>query len=104
MGKDMNNFIQPHIHNPVPRNMHYSIETLFIKKGRLRIDFYDSQKNYLASRILQAFCGHGIEVYRKASTFRKGQINEWRNEFKKEHLLAFEKVAGNILEIFGYKK
>ena len=49
MGKDMNKFIQPHIHNPVPRNVHYSIETLFIKKGRLRIDFYDSQKNYLVS-------------------------------------------------------
>ena len=60
----------------------------------LGIKIEESELNYILNNL----------YYRKASTFRKGQINEWRNEFKKEHLLEFEKVAGNILEIFGYKK
>jgi hypothetical protein len=40
----------------------------------------------------------------KATTFRKGQIGSWRDEFKKEHIMAFDKVAGNILDIFGYER
>lgn len=44
--------IQPHVHNPVKREVHYTKEILFIKKGKLRVDFYDDCKNYLESRIL----------------------------------------------------
>lgn len=61
--------IQPHIHNPVQRSVAYTLEVLFIKKGKLRVDFYDDQKNYLESRILGAgdtillaTGGHGFEV------------------------------------------
>ena len=36
--------ILPHIHNPVPRKVLYTQETLFIKKGKLRVDFYDTNK------------------------------------------------------------
>jgi len=42
---------------------------LFIKKGKLRVDFYDNEKTYLESRmlgagdtILLATGGHGFEV------------------------------------------
>jgi mannose-6-phosphate isomerase-like protein (cupin superfamily) len=42
---------------------------LFIKRGRLRVDFYDNDQKYLESRILQAgdvillaTGGHGFEV------------------------------------------
>jgi hypothetical protein len=32
--------IDPHIHNPVTRSVVYTQETLFIKRGRLRVDFF----------------------------------------------------------------
>ncbi|MEK7226592.1 MAG: hypothetical protein AAB221_13045, partial [Bacteroidota bacterium] len=61
--------IDPHIHNVVPRQVHLTQEVLLVKKGRVRIDFYDDQKNYLESRvlitgdvILLAAGGHGFEM------------------------------------------
>lgn len=61
--------IEPHVHNPVPREVHYTQEVLFIKRGKIRVDFYDTQQNYLESRtlasgdvILLATGGHGFEV------------------------------------------
>lgn len=61
--------IEPHVHNPVPREVHYTQEVLFIKRGKIRVDFYDAQQNYLESRtlesgdvILLATGGHGFEV------------------------------------------
>jgi mannose-6-phosphate isomerase-like protein (cupin superfamily) len=61
--------IAPHVHNPVPREVQYTQEVLFIRKGRLRVDFYDHRRCYLRSRILEAGDvilliegGHGFEV------------------------------------------
>ena len=61
--------IQPHIHNPVRREVLYTQEVLLIKKGKLRVDFYNDNQEYLLSRILEAGdiillieCGHGFEV------------------------------------------
>lgn len=61
--------IPPHVHNPVPRNVEYTLEVLFIKKGILRVDFYTNAKAYIESRtlhagdtILLATGGHGFEV------------------------------------------
>ena len=45
--------ISPHVHNPVTREVEYTKEVLFIRSGRLRIDFYDDNQAYLESRILQ---------------------------------------------------
>ena len=45
--------IQAHIHNPVSREVHYTQEVLFIKKGKLRVDFYTQDKEYLESRVLE---------------------------------------------------
>jgi len=44
--------IQAHVHKPVPRTVKYTQETLFIKKGRVKINFFDEEKQYLDSRIL----------------------------------------------------
>ena len=59
----------PHVHNLVPREVHYTQEVLFIRKGKLRIDFYNNEKEYLESRIFQegdvillVSGGHGFEV------------------------------------------
>ena len=61
--------ILPHVHNPVIREVQYTQETLFIKKGRMRVDFYNEQQQYLASHILETgdvvllvAGGHGFEV------------------------------------------
>jgi mannose-6-phosphate isomerase-like protein (cupin superfamily) len=61
--------IVPHIHNPVKREVQYTKEVLFIKSGRVRVDFYDDDKVYIESRILNegdlillAFGGHGFEM------------------------------------------
>ncbi len=46
--------IQAHIHKPVPRSVKYTQETLFIKKGKVKINFYNEQKKYLYARTLQS--------------------------------------------------
>lgn len=46
--------IPPHVHNPVPREVLFTQEVLFIRRGKLRVDFYDDEQNYLESRTLQA--------------------------------------------------
>jgi mannose-6-phosphate isomerase-like protein (cupin superfamily) len=61
--------IKPHLHNPVLREVHYTQEVLLIRKGVLRVDFYDEKRNYLDSRmlftgdtILLVTGGHGFRV------------------------------------------
>ena len=61
--------IPPHVHNPVVRTVEFTKEVLFIKSGRIRVDFYDDGRNYLESRILQtgdvillSSGGHGFEI------------------------------------------
>jgi hypothetical protein len=61
--------IPPHVHNIVKREVQFTKEVLIIKKGKVRVDFYDDDKNYLESSIvgkgdviLLAFGGHGFEM------------------------------------------
>ena len=44
--------IKPHRHNLVPREVHLTQEVLFIKSGKVRVDFYNNDQFYLESRIL----------------------------------------------------
>ena len=61
--------IDAHIHNLVHRNVVLTQEVLFIKKGKLRVDFYDDYQDYLESHLLEAgdiilltSGGHGFKV------------------------------------------
>jgi hypothetical protein len=61
--------IEPHLHKPHLRNVSYTQETLVLKRGKLRVDFFDDEKTYLFSRTLGAGDvillirgGHGFEV------------------------------------------
>ena len=61
--------IQAHLHNEVPRAIMTTQEVLFVRRGRLRVDFFTQNKQYLESRILEpgdvillACGGHGFEV------------------------------------------
>ena len=72
--------IDPHVHNSVKREVHFTKEVLFIRKGKLRVDFYDDCRNYLESRvlvagdvILLATGGHGFEVLEDLEMFEVKQ-------------------------------
>jgi mannose-6-phosphate isomerase-like protein (cupin superfamily) len=59
--------IPPHVHNPVTREVRYTKEVLFIRSGRLRVDFYTEAQAYIESTILEAgdvillaYGGHGF--------------------------------------------
>ena len=61
--------IPPHVHNPVAREVQFTKEVLIIRTGKVRVDFYDDDQNYLESRILNqgdivllAYGGHGFEM------------------------------------------
>ncbi|MFB1490576.1 MULTISPECIES: hypothetical protein [unclassified Thiocapsa] len=73
MRRPTGHLIEPHSHNPVPREVVYTQEVLFIRSGRLRVDFYDDERNWIESRelgpgdvILLAAGGHGFEVLDEA--------------------------------------
>ena len=61
--------ILPHLHNRVKRNVEFTNEVLLIKSGKVRIDFYDENKDYFISQILDkgdvillVSGGHGFEM------------------------------------------
>ena len=61
--------IKPHIHYQIPRTVSTLQEVLLIKKGKVRVDFYDAKKEYLISEILLkgdliilVSCGHGFSM------------------------------------------
>jgi mannose-6-phosphate isomerase-like protein (cupin superfamily) len=69
MKRNQGYIIPPHVHNPVIREVQYTKEVLFIRSGRLRVDFYSESQEYLESKILEsgdvillAYGGHGFEV------------------------------------------
>ena len=69
MNRPKNYVILPHLHNKVVRNINFTKEVLFIKSGKVRVDFYDDNKQYLESHILYtgdvillAYGGHGFKM------------------------------------------
>lgn len=72
--------IDAHVHNPIPREVSYTQEVLFIRRGKLRVDFYALDKRYLESReleggdvILLVSGGHGFEVLEALEMFEVKQ-------------------------------
>lgn len=60
--------VKAHMHNAVPREVLVTRETLLIKSGKVRVDFYCDNKEYAESRVLQSgdvllivSGGHGFE-------------------------------------------
>ena len=61
--------IQPHVHNSAQRQVQFTKETLFIRKGKVRVDFYTDEQIYIESYILEtgdvillSEGGHGFEI------------------------------------------
>ena len=69
MNRPKGEVIQAHIHEPISRTLIGTQEVLYIRKGRIRVDFYESDRTYVSSTILGAgdlmllsTGGHGFEV------------------------------------------
>lgn len=69
MRRPAGHVISPHVHNSVSREIEYTKETLIIRSGRVRIDFFSDDRDYLESMILEAgdivllaYGGHGFEM------------------------------------------
>ena len=80
MNRPKNYEIKPHIHKQVKREVFYTNEVLFIKKGLVQVDFYDDKKNFLESRILKRGDlillikgGHGFKFLEESEVFEVKQ-------------------------------
>ena len=69
MNRPKGEVIQAHIHEPISRTLFGTQEVLYIRKGRIRVDFYESDRTYVSSMVLEAgdlmllnTGGHGFEV------------------------------------------
>jgi len=69
MNRPKGHSIPPHVHNRVLREVYYTNEVLFIKSGRVRVDFYLESQEYVESTILEkgdvillVHGGHGFEM------------------------------------------
>ena len=94
--------IQPHLHNPVLREVQFTKEVLFIKSGKVRADFYDNEKKYLESRILVsgdvillAFGGHCFEMIEDSEIIEVIQV-PYAGEADKTR---FKSVSTNQIKI-----
>jgi len=61
--------IPPHVHNEVQREVTLTQETLFVRRGAVRVDLYRADREFLLSRVLRtgdvillATGGHGFEI------------------------------------------
>lgn len=104
MNHPMGKLIEPHVHNLVPRQVHYTQEVLFIRKGKLRVDFYDNQQQYLESHVLSAGDvillaggGHGFEVLEEVEMFEVKQ-GPYAGEGDKIRFVGIDARQVNLVE------
>jgi len=93
--------VEPHIHNIIPREVSFTQEVLFIKSGKVRIDFYDNNKKYRESRVLEssdiilfADSGHGLVMLEKCEIIevKQGPYLEVEDKIKFESVSEDEIV------------
>lgn len=102
MKRPKNYVIPPHVHNAVAREVQFTKEVLFIKSGKVRVDFYDDDKNYFESTILEAgdvillaYGGHGFQMLEESEIIEVKQ-GPYAGEMDK---VRFEPVDKEELEI-----
>jgi len=94
--------IPPHTHNSVKRDVHFTQEVLVIKSGKVRVDYYDDDRNYLESRVLNqgdvallAYGGHGFEMLEDSEMIEVKQ-GPYVGEMDK---VRFEPISKSQVEI-----
>ncbi len=96
--------ISPHVHQPALREVKYTQEVLFIRQGKLRVDFYDNQQNYLESHVLSTgdvilliTGGHGFEVLEEVEMVEVKQ-GPYLGADDKTHFVGIEPSQIKIME------
>jgi hypothetical protein len=94
--------VPPHTHNSVKRDVHFTQEVLVIKSGKVRVDYYDDDRSYLESRVLNqgdvvllAYGGHGFEMLEDSEMIEVKQ-GPYVGEMDK---VRFEPVSKSQVEI-----
>lgn len=107
MNRPVDYVIQPHVHNPVRREVQYTKEVLFIKSGKVRVDFYSDNKDYIESTIIDAgdvillaFGGHGFQIIEAAEIIEVKQ-GPYAGEHDKTR---FQPVALDQIRMRGQSK
>jgi mannose-6-phosphate isomerase-like protein (cupin superfamily) len=96
--------IKPHTHKPVQREVTKTLEVLFVRKGKLRVDFYTDARVYKESRLLGAgdvvllvAGGHGFEMLEPVEMFEVKQGPYAGDQDK----MLFEAVAPDAVRLAG---
>lgn len=96
--------IRPHVHMRFPREILYTKEVLYIKKGKIRVDFYTDTQQYLESKVLSegdiillAFGGHGIEMLEETEIIEVKQ-GPYSAELDKQRFEAIDKSQLKITD------
>jgi hypothetical protein len=104
MNRPQGYIIKPHLHNRVSREVHYTNEVLFIKSGRVRVDFYGIDQQYRESRVLNGgdiilliVGGHGFEML-SASEIVEVKQGPYVGEHDK---IRFDPVPADQIKIYG---
>jgi hypothetical protein len=104
MNRPQGYVIPPHVHNPVAREVQFTKEVLFIKSGKVRVDFYDDEQHYLESRVLRqgdvvllAFGGHGFEML-EASEIIEVKQGPYAGEGDKTRFIGIDGAMARITE------
>ena len=91
MQREKDYVITPHVHNLHHRHVQNTQEVLFVKSGKVRIDYYDDKKNYIKSKILSqgdvvllASGGHGFQMLETSEIIevKQGPYNAKKDKYK----------------------
>jgi mannose-6-phosphate isomerase-like protein (cupin superfamily) len=95
MSRPQGYVIPPHRHILLAREVVQTQEVLFIKSGKVRVDFYDDDQQYLDSRIVQkgdvillASGGHGFEMLEESEMIevKQGPYIGERDKVRFDHV------------------
>ncbi len=95
--------IKPHLHNPVRREVVHTQEVLFIRRGKIRVDFYGHLQEYLESRILEAgdvillaSAGHGFEMLEETEMIevKQGPYVEQEDKVRFDGISSSDVILG----------
>ncbi len=69
MNRSKGYMIEPHMHKLIERKVTLTQEVLYVRSGKVRVDFYGQERNFLEYRIIEtgdvillASGGHGFEM------------------------------------------
>jgi hypothetical protein len=110
MNRPKGEVIQAHIHEPISRTVIGTQEVLYIRRGRIRVDFYGADRAYVSSAILEAgdltllnTGGHGFELLADTDMIeiKQGPFVENRDKTRfvpSTHEIRLVKNLGNQCE------